>query len=598
MPSTERISTYFDQPANPVQRHYEILRAYVRNRQPATEVADQFDCSVKTVETYGYLFGKALDAGEPPQFFAEHKPGPKGDRKKPLIREHVLRLRAHNYASTDIAMALRRSGYGASVSLVNQVLREEGLHPLRRRAAGERQRVAREIRNNKVPGLSEPLPAPLEQTEVADARALDLRPGRELACREAGIFLFLPLLVQTHLAAIVNDARMPGSRMIPNISDVLNLLALKLLDKERKSHVDAWDFDHAMGLFAGLNVPPKITATSDYSCKLDGGQHNALLAGWIRATYPTLCPNGAKAFALDFHVIRHRGENTGLENNYVPSRGKAEPSILTCYVRAVDSPMLCWGTADITHREQPQMPLVFLDYWQELTGLVPDWLYMDSRATNLCTLGKLNDRGVNFITIRRRGVRLLAEADGIPAARWQSMTIDTPHRRHRKLLWREEPVKQRGYSGTCRQIIVSGSRENPTFYLTNNLTVSAREIVSRYINRNSIENDLGINVNFFHLDCLASEVRLNVNLDVVLTIIANGCYRWLGQQLKGCQTMEPKTLYRKFVATAGRVHIGEDDIVVAFDRRSHNPIIRQAALDAQPVAVPWLGGKRLHFTFA
>jgi hypothetical protein len=30
----------------------------------------------------------------------------------------------------------------------------------------------------------------------------------------------------------------------------------------------------------------------------------------------------------------------------------------------------------------------------------------------------------------------------------------------------------------------------------------------RYIARNSIENDLGINVNFFHLNCLASEVRL------------------------------------------------------------------------------------------
>jgi hypothetical protein len=42
-----------------------------------------------------------------------------------------------------------------------------------------------------------------------------------------------------------------------------------------------------------------------------------------------------------------------------------------------------------------------------------------------------------------------------------------------------------------------------------------------------VEDALGISVNFFHLDCLASEVRLNVDLDVALTVIAHGCYRWL-----------------------------------------------------------------------
>jgi hypothetical protein len=39
---------------------------------------------------------------------------------------------------------------------------------------------------------------------------------------------------------------------------------------------------------------------------------------------------------------------------------------------------------------------------------------------------------------------------------------------------------------------------------------------------------LGISVNFFHLDCLASEVRLNVDLDVALTVLANGCYSAAG----------------------------------------------------------------------
>ena len=52
-------------------------------------------------------------------------------------------------------------------------------------------------------------------------------------------------------------------------------------------------------------------------------------------------------------------------------------------------------------------------------------------------------------------------------------------------------------------------------------------MIIRYAGRNRIEDGLGISVNFFHLDCLASEVRLNVDLDAALTVIANGCYRWL-----------------------------------------------------------------------
>ena len=104
-------------------------------------------------------------------------------------------------------------------------------------------------------------------------------------------------------------------------------------------------------------------------------------------------------------------------------------------------------------------------------------------------------------------------------------------------------------------------------------------------------------MNFFHLDCLASEVRLNVDLDATLTVIANGCYRWLASRLRGFEKAAPKQLYRLFVETAGTVKVEEEEIVVRFDRRSHNPILREAALDHEAVAVPWLGHKRVRFTF-
>jgi hypothetical protein len=110
----------------------------------------------------------------------------------------------------------------------------------------------------------------------------------------------------------------------------------------------------------------------------------------------------------------------------------------------------------------------------------------------------------------------------------------------------------------------------------------------RYAGRNRVEDGLGISVNFFHLDCLASEVRLNVDLDTTMTVLANRCYRWLAKQLRGFDTAAPKQLYRKFVETGGVVEIQPERIVVHFDKRCHNPILREAALDQPSQAIPWL----------
>jgi hypothetical protein len=105
-------------------------------------------------------------------------------------------------------------------------------------------------------------------------------------------------------------------------------------------------------------------------------------------------------------------------------------------------------------------------------------------------------------------------------------------------------------------------------------------------------------VNFFHLDCLSSEVRLNVDLDVALTVIAHGCYRWLARQLKGFDKAKPKQLYRKFVETGGVIEVAANrTLLVTFDRRSHNPILREAALDRDCRTIPWLSGYRVEFHY-
>lgn len=140
-------------------------------------------------------------------------------------------------------------------------------------------------------------------------------------------------------------------------------------------------------------------------------------------------------------------------------------------------------------------------------------------------------------------------------------------------------------------------REDPTLFLSNNLVASGRDVITRYTGRNGVEDNLGISVNFFHLDCLASEVRLNVDLDVALTVIANGCYRWLASRLRGFAKAKPKQLYRRFVETGGTVVIEPSRIVVHFDKRSHNPILREAQLERDCPPIPWLGGLPIAFEY-
>jgi transposase len=597
MQTPETYREFFLNPSLSRHRAYEILRARFVDGLSVKEIGRRLGSPPQTVQTVIRDFRRARERGDAPEFFVQKRRGPKGDRKKPKVREQIVRLRARGYADTDIHAALAKAGTPVSVSLIDQVLREEGLVGLRKRTRAERERVKAELASGQIPGLTVAAPAAPETPAVADVRELDVAEGRSLYSRVAGVFLFLPFLLEAGLEAIVAQAKMAGSKMIPPVSYVLSLLALKLLDKERKSHISDWNFDEALGWFAGLNVLPKTTATADYTYRLVEGQHNRLLAEWVRATYPILCPQGASTFALDFHPIPHRGEATGLENHYVPLRGKAVQSVQTCFARAVDRPMLCFAHADIVRAEQDEMVLQFVRYWKELTGVNPDWLYFDSKATTYRVLDELRKDKIFFITIRRRGSRLIERLAARPTKEWTAAVIDTPQRRHQHIRYLDDRVRLDGYGAPCRQVAAQLGRPSPTLFLTNNQTASGRDIITRYLGRNTIENDLGINVNFFHLDCLASEVRLNVHTDVVMTVLANGCYRWLSQRLKGCTTMEPKQLYRKFVETGGHVTVRGDELLVALDRRSHNPILAQAHLDQHPRPIPWLAGKRLRLTF-
>jgi hypothetical protein len=379
-----------------------------------------------------------------------------------------------------------------------------------------------------------------EKIEVADVQALSLEPGRRLRTRTAGVFLFWPLLAQLRFDQVVSAADYPGSKMVPACNALLSLLALKLLDKERRSHIDDFNCDAALGLWAGLNILPKKSFATDYSYRTQRCHQEKLLQGWIAKLSPLLFPD-AKSFSLDFHAIPHRGEETDLENHYLPMRGKAGPSILSFFAQEQKSRVLCYANANLTRDDQPGEVLQFVEFWRALTGKNPQWLYFDSRLTTYAELSQLTKHEIWFVTIRRRGTGLLRRLAALSEATWQKAVIDIPKRRHQQIRYVDEQVALPEYAGKARQVAVKGlGREQPTLFLSNNFTSTPRDLITNYARRNGVEDALGSSVNFFHLDCLASEVRLNVDLDTVLTVLAQGCYRWLASQLRGLATRSPK----------------------------------------------------------
>jgi hypothetical protein len=424
---------------------------------------------------------------------------------------------------------------------------------------------------------------------------LSLRPGLRLPTRLAGVFLFLPLLARLRFDQLVKQSGYPGSEMVPASQAMLSLLILKLLDKERHSHIDDFNFDSALGLFAGLNILPKKSFATEYSYRTQRANQEKLLQKWVKGLWPILLPE-ADTFSLDFHTIPYRGEPSGLERHYLPRRGVAGPSVLSFFALEQKSRVLCYSNANLMRADQNGELMRFVEFWHAITGTDPQWLYFDSKLIDYPEMSRVNQRDIHFVTIRRRGAAILRRLAGLPASRWTKAVIDTPKRCHQQIRYLEETVHLRGYEGTIRQIAVAGlGHEHPTLFITNHFQETPRDLIIRYAGRNRVEDGLGISVNFFHLDCLASEVRLNVDLDAALTVLANGCYRWLASRLRGYEKAAPKQLYRRFVENAGSVEVQDDRIVVRFDKRSHNPILREAALDREMTPIPWL--KKLPITF-
>jgi len=104
-----------------------------------------------------------------------------------------------------------------------------------------------------------------------------------------------------------------------------------------------------------------------------------------------------------------------------------------------------------------------------------------------------------------------------------------------------------------------------------------------------VENQLGEKITFFHLDCLCSDVRLNVDFDLTLTVVADLLYRSLAGRLKGFARVGPARLFRKFVDTPGDIEITTGGVLAAMGLHSCSSSFRGSpipAMHSPPVRSP------------
>ncbi|MCL5126611.1 MAG: hypothetical protein M1511_19385 [Deltaproteobacteria bacterium] len=568
---------FFLSPEKPLHRQYEALRAYFVEKLPSDQVAERFGYSPGAFRVLCSEFRHNQERQG--RFFKDVQRGPHTAPKRDPIRELVISLRKQNLSIYDIQRELDERGTEISVNALSILLREEGFARLPRRRDDERPDTKR-----------------TDDAPVADVRKFDLSP-RKFRTAFAGLFLFIPLLCEIDLQGVVESASLPGSGMIPAAQAVRALLALKLLGKERTSHVMEMVFDPGIALFAGLNVVPKRSFLSTYSARVDPRTNFLLMSKWSEAIQAAGFRHGS-SFDLDFHSIPANSQAEPLDKHYVSSRSRSQKGILTFLARDVQENVMCYGNAGVPKPERDDEILRFAEYWKGRTGHYPRELVFDSQLTTYSNLQKLNECGISFITLRRRTKKMIADIYATPPSQWQRVNLPALTRQYRNPRVLESTVQLKDYNGSLRQLAITDlGHEEPTLLLTNQLNASIVQLITRYAQRMLIENGIADAINFFHIDSLSSMVGLKVDFDLQLTLMAASLYRIMAQRIgREYRRATAKTLFRKLFDVSGQVILTDSEITVELTRRAHNPLLVDAGLTDRTVIVPWLHGKPLHIS--
>jgi transposase len=574
----------FTAPAQVNQRRYEALRAYFVDGLSYAEAGERLGYTrwamINLVRDYR--------AGKLELFAPPRRPGPPPGAapSKDRARGRVIALRRQGLSTYEISARLAAEGIPLNRTSVGEILAEEGFGRL--------------LRHPEPEASASPATAGRDTT-LPRASVIDFDDWPARAdTGMAGLLLVIPDLIALDLPALVAAAGYPDTRVIPAISWMLSLLALKLTATRRVSHVDdLLIVDPAAALLAGLAILPKKSALTGYSYRLSHDHQRAFLAALDAKMIGAGLASGEEAiFDLDFHAVMHWGRDPVLEKHYVPTRSQRARSVLTFFAQDSGTHNLVYGNADISKATQAREVIAFCDHWKQVSSADPKMLVMDQKVTTQPVLGELDERGVKFLTLRMRSPALVKYISSLTSKDFTTITLDRPGPYNRPHVHEDPAVKLTSYPGTVRQLVVTGlGREAPTVIISNDRDTKTRALVEQYARRMTIEQRLAEIIRAFCADALSSTVNLNVDLDIMLAVLAQALLAALRARLPGYAAATPDTLQRRFLGTRGEIITSGDVITVRLSRRTYSPVLRQA--DLPPATkVPWWGNRTLRYELA
>jgi len=569
----------FTKNLTPAQKQYEAVRAVAFGEDTLNGIARRFGYTAGSLNT---LVNRVRSGKQ--SLFPEVRKGPRGPRTAPEILKKIVKLRRKaKISSREIRNELEKAGIRIGVRTVERALADAGFPKLQRRT--------REEMGLTTKGTAIPM-----RCEGLDLK--DLKPFRA-ECQVAGVFLFLPYIIESGLLDIVSQCPLPESRDVGKTHAALSMLLVKLIGGERLSHTRQYDTDRGFGLFAGLNVLPKPTWMCTYSCRATEPlllDFQSRVMARLRSLYPDLYDG--KTINLDFHSIPHFGDKPEMEKVWCGARGKAMKGANTFFAQDGDTNQVLYARADIKRAESSDEIKKFIDFWVGVKGVVDETLVFDAKVTRYDVLCDLDQAGVRFITLRIKNKKLVQETLRIPDSQWEKVYLPIPKRKHKHVKVYESRVTLIKGGPSFRQIAIKDhGRAQPSFVLSNHENLKVKDVLAIYARRWHIENKLAELVKFFNLNALSSPFMVRIHFDILWTIIADSLYHLLARDLRRFERLRAPSLFRQFIDIPGEVHYDGKKIMVRIRKRAATPVLLAVEKLNRETPVPWLDNRPLQIVW-
>ncbi|VAW26025.1 hypothetical protein MNBD_BACTEROID06-1043 [hydrothermal vent metagenome] len=572
-------ANFFLEPQSIYQKQYEALRCYYIEKKSAKEVAKLFGYKHRGFTTIVSEFNAKLKetSGEN-LFFKPVIKGRKPTREIENARSLVIALRKQYHSVEEIKVILNSKNITISEKSIYGIIKSEGFSRLPRREKLAKQQLQRAT-------------IKAEKSVVCKYEKVE-----EFKSSSAGTLCFLPLIKELGIDKIIENSAYPETKFLSRLNSILSFIALKANSISRYSQDDLWCMDKGMGMFSGLNVLPKAAWFSSYSHRVTSNSNLTFLKElhqiWQKNNLLGDTSN------LDFTTIPYWGDDAHLENNWSGKRNKALSSMLAVLAHDPDSGIIDYGNANIRHENESDTVIEFLDFYRSSPNNQNSLKYLvfDSKFTNYQNLDKLNKQGVCFLTIRRRGKKIVEHINQVDKKQWKTIRVPSSANKKRALKVYDHKTKLNGYEGEVREIYITGNGKiKPAIIILNDFSLKTEEVVHKYAKRWLVEKAISEQISFFHLNSVSSSMVVKVDFDLTISILTHNLYRIFAMKTERYTGYTAKSIFEKILLNSADIKITDEEIIVYLKKKRSLPILLEIMEQYKNIKIPWLNNKKLSF---